>query len=299
MLTFEAPSDMTLLDLLALSSPDCSRTTLRYWIETGRVTIENQEIKRAATLIKKGQKIVVGKKRKFIKRDAEVLFEDDHIIVIDKPAGLLSVATDSGEQLSLHKILKRRITNNDRIYPVHRLDRDTSGVLVFAYTQAAREKLKGHFARHDIDREYAAVVHGKVDPSQGTWQSYLVEDANFYVKTARSSTEGRLAITHFSTLSTKREFTLLHLKLETGKKNQIRVHSAEAGHPVAGDKKYGLKHDQVERLCLHAFRLGFLHPITQKRMVFTSAIPELFFKLGGTPKNKPETIRQKKYDQHR
>lgn len=285
MLTFKAPSDMTLLELLTLFAPDSSRTTLRSWIEMGRVSIEDQEIKRASAPVRKGQRVAIGKRRKFIDRDAEVLFEDEHIIVIDKPAGLLSVATDTGEQLSLHKILKRRRNNNERVFPVHRLDRETSGVLVFAYTQEAREKLKARFARHDIDREYAAVVHGKVEASKGMWQSYLIEDANYFVKSTRSS-EGRLAITHFSTLAVKGDYTLLHLKLETGKKNQIRVHATEAGHPIAGDKKYGLKHDQVERLCLHAFRLGFLHPITQKPMVFTSAIPELFFKLTGQPRNK-------------
>lgn len=257
-----------LLDLLLILSPDSSKNTLKSWVEKGRVTVNGCTVDKWNIEVFKGQEIAVGQRVAFTDEGVKILYEDGHIVVIDKPEKLLSVATDSETERTAHSILKRRC--NRMVYPVHRLDRDTSGVMLFAYTEQAREILKLKFADHTIDREYYALVEGILKPRKGTWKSILAEDDVFFVK---SSNTGKLAITHYELCGVKNRLSIVRFKLETGRKNQIRVHASESGHPIVGDKKYGSKINRFKRLCLHAHLLGFEHPITGKRMSFTSPLP--------------------------
>ncbi len=266
----KSPNDLLLLEVLQLLSPESSKNTLRSWIEKGRVTIDGKEAKKAHLLVQKGQQVAVGKKVNFISQEIKIFYEDEHLIVIEKPAGLLSVMTDFDGTHNAHTVLKRRF-HSQRVYPVHRLDRDTSGVMVFAYSTAAREGLKTQFMQHSIYREYAAVVQGQLEPLEGTWKSYLREDKNYYVK---SGVKGQLAITHYKVVKQNKQFSLLNLQLETGRKNQIRVHASEAGFPVLGDIKYG--GPKRDRLYLHAHQLAFDHPIKKKKLSFTSYVPDSF-----------------------
>lgn len=265
----------SLLEALTLLFPDSSKTTLRSWIEKGRIFVNDQVARNAKQPILEGEKITLGKKKEFIEGDIELLYEDEHLVVIHKPEGLLSVATDFQKWMTAHSILKRRF-HTGRVYPVHRLDRETSGVMLFAYTERARDVLKENFLHHTIEREYFAVVEGTIEGEKGTWQSFLLEDSLYNVRSATRPEEGQLAITHYEVLKRKRSTTALRLILETGRKNQIRVHSKEAGHPVVGDKKYGATADLTGRLCLHAHKLGFVHPISGKSLVFTSPLPASF-----------------------
>ncbi|HSX04043.1 MAG TPA: RluA family pseudouridine synthase [Rhabdochlamydiaceae bacterium] len=269
----KSPNDLSLLEVLALLAPESSRNTLRSWIEKGRVTIDGKEAKKASMSVKKGEEVCIGKKVNFISREIKVFYEDQHLIVIEKPAGLLSVMTNTDETNNAHYVLKRRF-HSQRVYPVHRLDRDTSGVMVFAYSEGAREGLKAQFMKHSIYREYTAVVEGKIDPIEGTWKSYLREDRNYYVK---SAPEGQLAITHYKMIKQNKQFSLLSLQLETGRKNQIRVHASEAGFPILGDIKYGKT--KRDRLYLHAAHLAFDHPVLRKKLSFESKAPESFYSL--------------------
>ncbi len=268
-------TEPTLLEALGKLFPDSSKTTLRSWIEQGRICVNGQVCRNGRRAIQEGETVTLGKKTQFIEGGIEVLYEDEHLVVINKPEGLLSVATDFQKWTTAHAILKRRF-HTGRVYPVHRLDRETSGVMLFAYSEKARDLLKESFLHHTIEREYFAIVEGTIEGDKGTWQSFLLEDSLQNVRSVARPEEGQLAITHYEVLKRKRSTTALRLILETGRKNQIRVHSKEAGHPVVGDKKYGATADLTGRLCLHARKLGFDHPILNKKLTFTSPLPSCF-----------------------
>lgn len=268
---FQAPETLPLLDVLQQLFPESSKNSLRSWIEHGRVNVGENVAKRAAQMVPKGSQIIIGPKRTPLEDDLRVVYEDESLVVVEKPEGLLSVATEYRDKRTAHAILKRRF-HRPRVYPVHRLDRETSGVMVFAYTQEAREGLEKQFEEHSIEREYRAVIRGSINPTKGTLRSYLREDAAFFVHTT-SEDYGQLAITHYETLEKRGDRTLLRLTLETGRKNQVRVQLSEAGHPIIGDDKYGEPERKAKRLFLHALHLGFRHPQTGKFMRFTSSCP--------------------------
>ena len=208
MMQLTAAQDGNLLDLLRELGPDSSKTTLRSWVSQGRVSVDGKQVTDTRVQVKQGQEVKVGSKCLFARENIKILFEDAHIVVILKPEGLLTVATDFDQEFTAHTVLKNR--HEGQVYPVHRLDRETSGVMVFAYTEAARDKLKEVFYTHDIEREYLALVEGRPSPDKGTWESTLIEQADYSV---RSAPGGKLAITHYEVLKQKGQFTLLRLKL--------------------------------------------------------------------------------------
>ena len=258
-----------LIERLQREFPDSSKNTLKQWIEEGRVTVSGKITLHPSTLVAAEEAVALKPKSTYMGWQVNILYEDLDIAVISKPSGLLSVDKDNEREMSLHRLLKRR---RQRVYPVHRLDKAASGVLVFAYSEHARDRLKEQFASHSIHREYRAVVDGRLESPLGTWIHFLQEDAALKMYVAP---EGKEAITHFEVLKTFKDSTLLKLTLETGRKNQIRVQCSEAGHPICGDRKYGSQTNPYKRLALHAFVLEFNHPVTQKRMRFVdeNALP--------------------------
>lgn len=268
-------NSILLLDVLVKQFPDSSKNTLRSWVERGRIWVDGKPALSSRQQVAPEAAVTLGKKTLFIEEGIEIVYEDDHVVVINKPEGLLSVATDFQKWNTAHAILKRRF-NTGRVYPVHRLDRETSGVMIFAYTEKARDRLKELFFLHTIEREYYAIVDGLIEEDQGSWKSFLAEDDFYNVSSTPHPEKGRLAITHYEVVKRKRSATALKLRLETGRKNQIRVHCKEAGYPVVGDTKYCAKADFMGRLCLHARRLALPHPITQKPLVFESPLPTSF-----------------------
>lgn len=263
----KSSKDTYLLQRLKQLFPESSNNTLRGWIDKGRVMVDGKQASNAKQLVHEGQEVVLGAKCKFLPKELKIVYEDEDLVVIDKPAGLLSVATDEELDPSVHSILKRRY-NMRNVYPVHRLDRETSGLLVFAYNQKTREQLQEQLAERTMHREYRALVHG--DPEKGTWKNYLRENIRLYVEICEPD-EGKLAITHFETLKKKGELSLLKLKLQTGRKHQIRVQASHAGFPIVGDSKYGRPDDTSKRLYLHAVQLCFCHPVSGKEMKFSSS----------------------------
>jgi len=161
-----------------------------------------------------------------------------------------------------------------RVHVVQRLDRDTSGVLVLARTTFVRDRLQELFAEHDIERTYVAIVHGALDPPSGTFRSFLAEDDSLRVRSIADVASGKEAVTHYRTTRAGKRYSMLEVNLETGRRNQIRVHLSEAGHPVLGDTMYGQEKDAFPRLALHALHLAFVHPRTRKRVAFTSPLPD-------------------------
>lgn len=275
---YTATANLPLLEALEKLAPGTSKTTLRSWLKDGRVTVQGEVIKIGTTTVLESQEVKLEARPHIIKGGIRIYYEDHHIVVIEKPSGLLSVATAYEKGDTAHGILKEYYRPR-KIFVVHRLDQDTSGVMLFAFTEQASENLKSEFEKHNIERAYTAIVEGKMKVSSGTWKSYLEEDSNYVVHNTNDSKRGQLAITHFEVKTSLPKRSLLVLRLETGKKNQIRVQCQDAGHSVVGDKKYGATSNPIKRLCLHAHLLGFKHPITKKEMRFESPLPETFAKL--------------------
>lgn len=270
--------NMPLLEALTLLSPQSSKNTLRVWIKSGRVCINQILAKNANDIVSEGQVITVGQKKKIIAEDIEILYEDNDLVFINKPAKLLSVSTAYEKGSTAHSLLRDHY-HPRRVLIVHRLDQDTSGVMVFAFNQPTLDGLKALFEVHHLQRSYTAIVEGRMEEASGTWESRLIEDANYVVRETNDETEGRTAITHFKTCAATKRYSWLELTLETGRKNQIRVHCQSAGHPVVGDKKYGAVTNPTKRLCLHAHLLALQHPITKKQLKVESPVPEDFYKL--------------------
>lgn len=275
---YTIPQDASLLEALASLFPQSSKTTLRSWIKEGRVQVGGTILKNAQLGVLEGQELLIGNRKKFIGNQIPIIYEDADLIVIDKPSGLLSVATAFEKGDTAHGLLKAYYRSR-RVYIVHRLDQDTSGVMLFAFNEEACQRLKKIFEAHDIERSYTAIVDGQMEVPSGKWESFLFEDDQYVVHTTHDAKKGEKAITHFETVSSNKRYSWLNLTLETGKKNQIRVHCQEAGHSVVGDKKYGSHANPIRRLCLHAHLLAFNHPISHKAMRFESPVPEDFYKV--------------------
>ena len=257
--------------------PKSSKTTLRSWVHSGRILIDNRYATGFDIEIQQGQFITIRDKFIFLDEGIKVLYEDNAIIVVEKPEGMLSVATDFETQNTLQNILKVRLRRK-HVFAVHRLDRKTSGIMMFACRESAKQYLKTQFEERQIQKTYYALIEGKLAVQQGCWQSYLKEDEKYFVRST-SVEDGKLAITEFDQIWSNKQFSLLCLKLLTGKKNQLRVHCSEAGHPIVGDKKYRANSNQLGRMALHAYSLTFLHPVKKKKMTFIAPLPTSFYKI--------------------
>jgi tRNA pseudouridine32 synthase/23S rRNA pseudouridine746 synthase/23S rRNA pseudouridine1911/1915/1917 synthase len=272
---YKAETEMDLLNFLREIFPDSSKNTLRQWIRDGRIYVDGKVALEVPLLLLPGQTVTFKPRMRYLEGGIRILYEDKDILAIEKPSGILSVATHFEKKDTAYAIL-RRYFHPRRLHVVHRLDQDTSGVMLFALSEKGKTGLKNLFASHDLLRQYIALVEGHLEPSKGTWRSHLVEDKNYKVHIARGPRQGELAITHYVVEKASDAYSRLRLTLETGRKNQIRVHCQAAGHSIAGDDKYGAESDPIHRLALHAARLEFVHPITGKKMIFFSPVPEAF-----------------------
>lgn len=280
-LTIDRPT--TLLDALVRLLPDSSRTTLRQMLEGGRVRVNGAIEKVARRELAPGDVVDLARKEHHALLPPEIvlLHEDEAVLVVVKPAGLLTVATEVERERTLQAILNRYLNDKgapERIHVVHRLDRDTSGVLVFARSFEIREALKERFASHSIDRLYVALVEGAVDPPSGTIRSHLYEGKDLSVRSVDPVRvpDAKPAVTHYRTIRAGERYSLLEVTLQTGRKNQIRAHLAEKGNPVVGDERYGSGQTPIGRLGLHAKVLGFAHPVSGKKMTFVAPVPDAF-----------------------
>jgi tRNA pseudouridine32 synthase/23S rRNA pseudouridine746 synthase/23S rRNA pseudouridine1911/1915/1917 synthase len=221
---------------------------------------------------------------RFLPKGLPILYEDRDIIVVAKPGGLLSMGTERDKSRTAHTILNEYVRKGDprsrnRVYIVHRLDRETSGILLFARSETAKAFLQEHW--QETDKHYLTIISGSLADKTGTFSSYLTENSAFTVYSTSDQTVGKLSRTDYTVLKETRGLSLLDIHLLTGRKHQIRVHLAEAGHPVVGDKKYGSGNDACGTLALHARSLSFTHPVNGRRMTFSTAVPEFFTRLVG------------------
>lgn len=263
---------MPLFEALEKMFPDSSKTRLREFIRQGRILVDNETVTRGDISLEPGQIVLFNEHK--IKHDIsglKIVFEDPYLVVIDKPSGLLSVSTNFEAKETAHAKLKKRYYPK-KVFVVHRLDQDTSGLLLFTCHHESYLALKKALKERNIKRTYHAIVEGNLEGS-GTWRSYLYEDESYYVHVSDDPTKGELAITHYEAISHKKGYTLVKFTLESGKKNQIRVQAARAGYPIAGDAKYGAKTNRFKRLALHATNLDLIHPHTNKPLSFCSNFP--------------------------
>jgi tRNA pseudouridine32 synthase/23S rRNA pseudouridine746 synthase/23S rRNA pseudouridine1911/1915/1917 synthase len=218
-------------------------------------------------------------------RGLAILHEDRDIIVVEKPCGLLTIGTDRDKSRTVHTLLNEYVRKGDprsrnRVYIVHRLDRETSGILILAKSESAKMYLQEHW--QNTDKRYLTVVHGKLAVKSGTISSYLAENSALTVYSTDNQALGKLSHTEYAVLKEARGFSLLEIRLLTGRKHQIRVHLSEKGHPVVGDRKYGKGNDAHGTLALHARSLSFTHPVSCKRLCFETRIPDYFIRLVGS-----------------
>lgn len=277
-----------LIEALAALFPESSRTTLRQMLQTGRVRVNGEVEKNAKRDLDADDTIDVAEKavHRNLPPGLAILHEDSDVIVVLKAHGILTVPTererDTTVQAYLNAYLNAYLGQNkgrERIQVVHRLDRETSGVLVFAKNAFAREQLKEQFAAHTTERIYVALVEGQMDPEEGTYRSYLREMRDLKMVSVDVHPDAKYAVTHYRTVETNGRYSMLEVQLETGRKNQIRAHLSEAGHPIVGDRMYGSEVNPIGRLGLHAKLLGFDHPVSRKHMVFTAPVPKAFKEL--------------------
>jgi RluA family pseudouridine synthase len=219
------------------------------------------------------------RKRSHLARGLVILYEDRDILVVDKPAGLLTVGTDSDKSRTAYFALtdyvrKGNSRSRNRIFIVHRLDRETSGVLLFAKSEETQLRLQKHW--QDTEKKYLAVVHGQCKKRSETITTYLAENKAHVVYSTSDPTNGKLSHTAYKVLKQTKDFALLEVDLLTGRKNQIRVHLAGIGHPIVGDKKYGRSDDYHAHLALHARTIFFKHPFSGKPLVCSAAVPRHF-----------------------
>ena len=220
----------------------------------------------------------------------KIIFEDDDIIVIDKDSGVLSMSTDKERDKTAYSTLKAYLKEKNpenKIFIVHRLDRDTSGVMIFAKNEAMQQKLQTNWSEIVTERMYVAIVQGRVEKDEDTISSYLKENSVF-VSTSSNTDKfgGKLAVSNYKVVKRSPAFSFVEVKIETGRKNQIRVHMQDLGHPIVGDSKYGSKKNPLGRLGLHAKTIVFKHPKTGKIMEFISPVPPKFTSMFKSQKNK-------------
>ncbi len=275
----------TLMLFLLASLKDKSRDNVKSLLRNRQVIVNGEPVTQFNHELKQGDQVTIrGEKQAdgLLARNMRIVFEDEHIIVIDKNAGLLSMASDNEKYLTAYNILSNHVKQqkpSNRIFIVHRLDRDTSGLMMFARSEKVQSLLQRDWKHNVTARRYMALVEGEVTEPEGVIRSYIYESKALVMHSTRNPEKGDLAITHYRRVKSNKDFSLLEVTLETGKKNQIRLHMQELGHSIAGDRKYGATTSPIGRLGLHASVLAFIHPVTGKEMRFESKVPAKFRRL--------------------
>lgn len=286
LLGFRIKKEMELLPFLYEAFSNRSRNSVKSILRRGQVSVIGRETTQFNDKLEPGDIVSVLKNEAAKRLGAlvgiEILYEDEDLIALYKDDGLLSVATEKEEIFTVHFQMMEYVKHQhpkNRIYIVHRLDQDTSGVMLVAKNKQTQQFLQKNWQKVVPERSYLAVVEGEVERKQGTIESWLKETKTHYVYSTKDHKNGLHAITHYERIQTNGDYTLVKIKLETGRKNQIRVHMKDLGHPVAGDKKYNAQTDPINRLALHAEAITCLHPRTKKKERIIAKAPRSFYSI--------------------
>ena len=273
-------NDGELLDYL-VNNIDMPRKKIKEYLTHGSIYVNNNRTTKYNYPVYSGNTIIIDTKSKNkVILPFEILFEDDHIIVVNKPSGLLTIATDNEKYNTLYHIVRNYLVSknkNNRIFIVHRLDKDTSGVIIFAKDERTKNMLQDNWNDYVKLREYICVVHGKLEEKDKKIVNYLAETKTKLVYTTTKEL-GVEAITNYEVVKENKDYSLVKVVIETGRRNRIRVTFKELGNPIVGDKTYGVK-DNGKRLFLHADKLKLYYPVIGKEILFESKIPAEFKKI--------------------
>lgn len=280
--TFTVTESCGLLDFLLRNLSNKSRNHVKSLLTHREVLVDGQIITQHDYPLKAGQTIRLapslnqGRNQKDI---LDILYEDNDLIVINKPAGMLSISTDQEKEHTAYHLLTDYVKQTNpkgRVFAVHRLDRDTSGVFMVAKSEEIKLALQNNWSDLVSVRGYIAIVEGKLNAKSGTIRSWLKETKTLLMYSSGKAGDGLEAITDYEVIKETADYSLLKIQLRTGRKNQIRVHMKDIGHPVAGDKKYGAETDPLKRLGLHAYKLELEHPFSHERLCFETEMPQKF-----------------------
>lgn len=282
---YQVKEAIELMDFLTKIMDGASRTTVKSFLTKRQVYVDNVITTQYNFPLKPGMKVQINKdkgKKEFHSSLLKIVYEDNYLLVIEKREGLLTIGTDKQKERTAHSILNeyvQRSGKQHRVFVVHRLDRDTSGLLIFAKDEKTKFTLQDHWSEIVKDRRYVAVLSGEMEKDNGTITSWLMDNKMYVTYSSMTNNGGDKAITHYKTIKRANRYSLVELELETGRKNQIRVHMQDLKHPVLGDIKYGDGNDPLGRLALHAFKLSFYHPVTNDLMEFETPYPAAFKKI--------------------
>ena len=279
---FRVEQPASLLDWLLQHVHHLSRSKLKATLQGRGIRVDGKVVTQFDYPLKAGQKVTVSRTKQnnsiFKNRYVKIVYEDQYLVVIEKNVGVLSMAAGHSS-LNVKAILDdyfKQTRQKCTAHVVHRLDRDTSGLMVYAKDKRTELLLEEDWHNIVYDRRYVAVVSGEMRETDGVIANWLKDNKAYFTYSSPVDNGGKYAVTHFHVLARSPRYSLVEYRLETGRKNQIRVHSADMGHPVCGDVKYGNGDDIIGRLCLHAYILCFYHPITHRRMEFATPIPPAF-----------------------
>ena len=279
--TFVVDKEIVLLDAIFNFKKDLSKKSIKSYIKNKMVSVNGNVITNNNYIINKNDLVeICYEKRVIPKYDLDILYEDEYLIAINKPSGLLSISNDKEKDITAYRMVSDYVKSNNKrnfIFVVHRLDQDTSGVLMFCKNEKIRDKMQDNWNTIVKKRGYIAIVDGKMT-GNGTFRSFLMEDKRQFVYSSKSGI-GKEAITHYDVIKNNSNYSMVQVFIDTGRRNQIRVHLNEHGFPIVGDKKYRCKTNPIKRLCLHANMLEFIHPVSKKMISIKCDVPSEFKKL--------------------
>lgn len=288
-----ATQSSTVEQLISEKMKGISKSKIKQWIKFKQLSLNDELVTRLDEAIEPQDILFLSFDKpltlnKVFKPRFEVVFEDKNLIVCLKPAGILTAAEGGDENSSFYKQVQQYVKENskgrERLYVVHRLDREVAGLILFAKTEFVQKTLKDHW--QDNTKRYFALVEGSVSKDDGKIESYLYDDPKtLLVRSVEKNENAKLAITHFKVLERFKDKTLLEVELETGRKNQIRVHLSEMGHPIIGDRRYGANDKFERQIRLFSFFLRFKHPVTQEWIELKKELPSFFLHLPAKNEN--------------
>ena len=279
---FQVTEPAELMDFLMQKMSGISRNKVKSLLSNRVILVDNTITTQYNFELKKGMKVQISRaknNREFKNPMLKLVYEDAYILVVEKKEGLLSVATDHQKERTAQHILNEYVKRShrfNRVFVVHRLDRETSGLMMYAKDEKTQHTLRDNWQEIVTDRRYVSIVSGDMERDAGTIESWLTDHKLYVSSSPVDDGTGRYAVTHYKTIKRANGYSLVELDLETGRKNQIRVHMSEMGHPVIGDERYGSDCNPIGRLGLHAFKLCFYHPVTGEHMKFETPYPSAF-----------------------
>ena len=279
---YEVEREQPLLEFLLDKVKGQSKSKIKATLQGHGVLVGKTCVTKFDYMLKSGMCVAVSNTKRNLNilrsRYVKIVYEDQYIVVVDKAVGILSMAAGHSS-LNVKAVLDNyfhKSRQRCQAHVVHRLDRDTSGLMIYAKDMQTEQALERQWHEAVYDRRYVALLSGRMEQKEGTIANWLKDNSAYITYSSPTDNGGKYAVTHFYTLETQANYSLVQFSLETGRKNQIRVHAADMGHPVCGDVKYGNGDNPIGRRCLHAYVLCFYHPVTHEKMEFSTPIPQSF-----------------------